>query len=168
MEELRPYFSGHRTVAALGSSGVGKSSLINQLAGHEIAAIGDVRSDGRGRHTTTRRELIAVPGGGFFLDTPGMRELQLGDAQTGVEEAFDDVAALAAECRFGDCAHDTEPGCVVQEAIRDGTLDPARFASYQKLERELAAIQRKLDVRARSEERKKWRRFARSQRKASW
>jgi ribosome biogenesis GTPase / thiamine phosphate phosphatase len=168
VDELRPYFAGHRTVAALGSSGVGKSTLINRLAGREVAAVGEVRQDGRGRHTTTRRELLAVPGGGFFLDTPGMRELQLSEASVGVEETFDDVTELAAQCRFSDCAHDAEPGCAVQEALRDGRLDPGRLASYRKLQRELAALERKLDARAKSEERKKWRRFARSQRKDSW
>src|SRR5262249_6247641 len=157
--------SGHRTVAALGSSGVGKSSLINRLAGEELAATADVRRDGRGRHTTTRRELIAVPGGGFFLDTPGMRELQLSEAQAGVEETSDDVATLAADCRFNDCVHESEPGCAVRQALADGTLEPERFAAYRKLERELQALERRLDARTRSEERKKWRRFARSQRK---
>ena len=168
VEELRPYFREDRTVGALGSSGVGKSSLINRLSGNEVAAIGDVRSDGRGRHTTTRRELIAVPGGGFFLDTPGMRELQLSETASGVEDAFEDVAAVAAECRFSDCAHESEPGCAVREALACGRLDPERLASFRKLGRELAALERKLDARARSDERKKWRRFARSRRKASW
>jgi ribosome biogenesis GTPase len=168
VDELRPYFAGHRTVAALGSSGVGKSTLINRLAGREVAAVGEVRQDGRGRHTTTRRELLAVPGGGFFLDTPGMRELQLSEASVGVEETFDDVTELAAQCRFSDCAHEAEPGCAVQEALRDGRLDPGRLTSYRKLQRELAALERKLDARAKSEERRKWRRFARSQRKDSW
>jgi ribosome biogenesis GTPase len=168
VEELRPYFAGNRTVAALGSSGVGKSSLINRLSGREVAATNEVRSDGRGRHTTTRRELLAVPGGGFFLDTPGMRELQLAEAPSGVEEAFDDVGALAAQCRFVDCAHDTEPGCAVRDALEDGTLDRERYASYRKLQRELAALERKLDARARSEYRKKWRRFSKAQRKDAW
>jgi len=168
VDELRPYFAGNRTVAALGSSGVGKSTLINSLSGHEVMAVGDVRRDGRGRHTTTRRELIAVPGGGFFLDTPGMRELQLSEASSGVQETFDDVADLSARCRFSDCAHESEPGCVVQDALRDGSLDPERWASYRKLQRELATLERRLDARARSEERKKWRRFERSRRKDAW
>lgn len=168
VDELRPYFAGNRTVAALGSSGVGKSTLINRLAGHEVAVVGDMRRDGRGRHTTTRRELLVVPGGGFFLDTPGMRELQLSDVSTGVEETFDDVTELAARCRFSDCAHESEPGCAVQEALGDGSLDPERWTSYRKLQRELAALERKLDARAKSEERKKWRRFSRSQRKDAW
>jgi ribosome biogenesis GTPase / thiamine phosphate phosphatase len=168
IDELRPYFAGSRTVAALGSSGVGKSTLINSLSGSDVAATGEVRQDGRGRHTTTRRELLAVPGGGFFLDTPGMRELQLAEASGGVEEAFDDVTELAAHCRFSDCAHETEPGCAVQEALRDGRLDPERWSSYRKLQRELAMLERKLDARARSEERKKWRRFSKAQRRDAW
>lgn len=168
IDELRPYFAGSRTVAALGSSGVGKSTLINSLSGEEVMATGDVRRDGRGRHTTTRRELIPVPGGGFFLDTPGMRELQLAEASGGMSETFEDVTELAAECRFSDCAHESEPGCAVQEALREGTLDPERWTSYKKLQRELAMLERKLDARARSEERKKWRRFSKAQRKDAW
>jgi len=168
IEELRPYFWGHRTVAALGSSGVGKSSLINRLSGREVMAIGEVRQDGRGRHTTTRRELVAVPDGGFFLDTPGMREIQLSEASGGVEETFDDVTELAAQCRFSDCAHESEPGCAVREALAEGSLDPERCSSFRKLERELAMLERKLDARAKSEERKKWRRFPRAQRKDAW
>ncbi|HST26074.1 MAG TPA: ribosome small subunit-dependent GTPase A [Gaiellaceae bacterium] len=168
VDELWPYFTGNRTVAALGSSGVGKSSLINRLSGHEVMATGEIRADGRGRHTTTRRELLAVPGGGFFLDTPGMRELQLAEATGGVEEAFDDVTELAALCRFSNCAHESEPGCAVREALQDGRLDRERWESYRKLQRELAMLERKLDARARSEERKKWRRFSKAQRKDSW
>ena len=168
LDELRPYFAGHNTVAALGSSGVGKSSLINRLAGDELQAVREVRSDGRGRHTTTRRELIRVPGGGLFLDTPGMRELQLWEADGGIEEAFEDVAALAARCRFSDCVHVTEPGCAVLAAIDEGSLEPARLESYRKLERELERLERKLDSRARSEVRKERRRFARSTRRVSW
>ncbi len=155
-------------MAALGSSGVGKSTLINSLSGHEVMATGDLRRDGRGRHTTTRRELIAVPGGGFFLDTPGMRELQLAEATGGIEEAFDDVVDLFAHCRFSDCAHETEPGCAVQEALRDGRLESQRWKSYCKLQRELAALELKLDARAKSEARKKWRRWERSRRRDAW
>lgn len=168
IDELRPYFTGNRTVAALGSSGVGKSTLINSLSGEEVMATGGLRRDGRGRHTTTHRELIAVPGGGFFLDTPGMRELQLSESSAGMEEAFDDVAELAAACRFSDCAHETEPGCAVRDAIRGGSLDPERWTSYRKLQRELAMLERRLDARARSEERKERRRLERSRRKDAW
>lgn len=168
IDTLRPYFAGNRTVAALGSSGVGKSTLINALSGDEVMATGDVRRDGRGRHTTTHRELIAVPGGGFFLDTPGMWELQLAEASGGIAETFEDVAELAAQCRFSDCAHESEPDCAVREALRDGALDPERWTSYRKLQRELALLERKLDARARSKERKKWRRFSRARRKDAW
>ena len=168
VSELRPYFADGRTVAALGSSGVGKSSLVNRLAGHELQEVGEVRGDGRGRHTTTRRELLPVPGGGLFLDTPGMRELQLWEADGGLEEAFEDVAELAARCRFSDCAHRTEPGCAVKAALEAGTLDLERLESYRKLERELARLERQLDARARSEQRKERRRFARSMRRVSW
>jgi len=168
VDELRPYFAGNRTVAALGSSGVGKSTLINSLSGHEVMATGALRRDGRGRHTTTRRELIAVPGGGFFLDTPGMRELQLSEATGGIEEAFDDIVELFALCRFSNCGHESEPGCAVQEALHDGRLDAERWKSYSKLQRELAMLERKLDARSRSEERKKWRRFSKAQRKDAW
>ncbi len=168
IDGLRSYFAGNRTVAALGSSGVGKSTLINSLSGEEVMATGALRRDGRGRHTTTRRELIAVPGGGFFLDTPGMRELQLAEASGGMMETFEDVTELAGECRFSNCAHESEPGCAVQEALREGTLDPERWTSYRKLQRELAMLERKLDARARSEERKRWRRFSKAQLKDAW
>lgn len=168
IDGLRPYFAGHRTVAALGSSGVGKSTLINSLSGEEVAATGEIRNDGRGRHTTTRRELLFVPGGGLFLDTPGMRELQLSEASAGVEEAFDDVASLFALCRFSNCAHESEPGCAVKQALRDGTLDPERWDSYCKLQRELRALELKLDARAKSEERKKWRKWERARRRDAW
>ena len=168
LDEIRPYFGGNRTVAALGSSGVGKSTLLNRLSGRDVAAVGDVRRDGRGRHTTTRRELLPMPDGGFFLDTPGMRELQLSEAVEGVDDAFEDVTELAARCRFSDCAHETEPGCAVREGLRAGRLDAQRWASYLKLQRELAALERKLDARAKSEERKRWRRFARAQRRDAW
>jgi ribosome biogenesis GTPase len=168
LDELGPYFAGGRTIAVLGSSGVGKSTLINRLAGRDLQAVAEVRADGRGRHTTTRRELVPLPGGGLVLDTPGMRELALWDASGGVEGVFEDVGVLAARCRFPDCAHETEPGCAVRAALEDGSLDAERLASYRKLEGELRHLELKTDKRARSEERKKWRRFARSQRKTVW
>ncbi len=168
LDGLRPYFHGNRTVAALGSSGVGKSTLINRLAGRELQPTGDVRRDGRGRHTTTRRELIPVPGGGLFLDTPGMRELQLAEVEAGVDEAFRDVAELAASCRFNDCAHETEPGCAVRAALEAGELDFERFESYRRLERELEHLERRLDRRAQAEQRRRWRRLERSRRRTSW
>jgi len=168
VEELLPYLSEGRTVAALGSSGVGKSSLVNRLAGEELMAIGDVRADGRGRHTTTNRQLLVLPGGGLFLDTPGMREIRLWESDEGLATAFDDVAAAAANCRFVDCSHEREPDCGVQRALADGSLDRERYVSWRKLQGELRHLEIKQDARLRSEARKERRRFARSQRKASW
>jgi ribosome biogenesis GTPase / thiamine phosphate phosphatase len=156
VDELRRHLSGNRTVALLGSSGVGKSSLINRLLGEEHFRIGDVRSDGRGRHTTTHRELVPVPGGGVIIDTPGLRELQLWESDGGLDQAFVDVAELIAECRFSDCEHRTEPGCAIKAALADGSLTDERWESYQKLQRELARLERKLDPKLRSEQRKKW------------
>ncbi len=168
VEPLRRYFVEGRTVAALGSSGVGKSSLVNRLAGDELMAVGELRADGRGRHTTTTRELLLLPGGGLFLDTPGMRELRLWESDSGLEATFEDVAAAAARCRFSDCAHETEPDCAVREAIADGSLTADRLASWRKLQNELRHLAVKQDVRLQAEARKERRRFARSMRKTSW
>ncbi|HEU4450000.1 MAG TPA: ribosome small subunit-dependent GTPase A [Gaiellaceae bacterium] len=168
VEELARYLAGNRTVALLGSSGAGKSSLVNRLLGHDRQDVAEVKSDGRGRHTTTRRELLPVPGGGLVLDTPGMRELGLWEAGGGVEQAFAEIADLAAACRFRDCAHETEPGCAVRAAIEDGRLDPDRLASYRKLLRELARLEVKTDGRALAEQRRKRRRFARSLRRSAY
>jgi ribosome biogenesis GTPase len=168
VDELARYFSGDRTVAALGSSGVGKSSLVNRLAGEELMATGDLRADGRGRHTTSNRQLLMLPAGGLFLDTPGMRELRLWESEEGLAAAFDDVAAVAAQCRFADCAHQSEPGCAVRAALADGTLDPERLSSWRKLQGELRHLALKQDARLRAEARKERRRFARSMRKTSW
>jgi ribosome biogenesis GTPase / thiamine phosphate phosphatase len=167
-EALRPYFVEGRTVAALGSSGVGKSSLVNRLAGEELMATGELRADGKGRHTTTNRQLLLLPGGGLFLDTPGMREIRLWDSEDGLETAFDDVIAAAALCRFNDCSHEAEPDCGVQAALAAGTLDEERYISWRKLQGELLHLAMKQDSRLRAEARKERRRFARSQRKASW
>ena len=156
-DDVRAHLDGGRTGAAVGSSGVGKSTLINGLCGEERLATREIRDDGRGRHTTTRRELIVLPGTGCVIDTPGMRELQLWDSAEGLERAFEDVDAVITECRFSDCAHDTEPGCAVQTAIADGSLDAERFQSYQKLQRELHYLETRHDARARSEARKRWR-----------
>jgi ribosome biogenesis GTPase len=126
-----------RTIAFLGSSGVGKSTLTNALLGAQAIATQGIREDdAKGRHTTTRRELHATPGGCLVLDTPGMRELQLTDAATGIADVFEDIEALAARCRFTDCRHETEPGCAILAAIEDGSLDPARLARWRKLQAE--------------------------------
>lgn len=142
-----------RTAVLVGSSGVGKSSLLNRLAGAELQAVRDVRSDGRGRHTTTHRELFLLPRGGLVLDTPGMRALALWDAADGLGEAFDDIERLAARCRFADCAHAGEPGCAIRTALESGALDRGRFESHRRLEREAAFQERRHDKLARSDER---------------
>ena len=156
-DDVRACLDGGRTGAAIGSSGVGKSTLINGLCGEERLATREIRDDGRGRHTTTHRELIVLPGTGCVIDTPGMRELQLWDSAEGLERAFEDVDDLIAECRFSDCAHESEPGCAVRAALADGRLDAERYESYTKLQRELRYLEIRHDARARSEERKRWR-----------
>lgn len=147
------------TAVLLGSSGAGKSTLTNTLLGRERQATGSVREhDSRGRHTTTRRALIALPSGGCLIDTPGMRELKLTGEEDLSVSSFDDIEALALECRFGDCAHGAEPGCAVRAALETGALDPSRWESYRKLREELGAaneslaaqLERKADVRVRT------------------
>ena len=131
---LAPWCGRGQTVALLGSSGVGKSTLVNTLTDGDHAATQEIRvDDAKGRHTTTSRELHRLPDGGWLLDTPGMRELQLTDVRAGVGEVFADIEDLAAECRFGDCRHDSEPACAVRAAIETGTLDPARLQRWRKL-----------------------------------
>ncbi len=128
-----------QTVAFIGSSGVGKSTLVNTLLGEQEQATGGIREDdSKGRHTTTSRSIHLLPSGGILMDTPGMREIQLADCEAGVSETFADVEALADNCRFNDCQHQTEPGCAVQAAIEDGSLELRRFTNYQKLLREQA------------------------------
>ncbi len=157
LDELEQYLAPGSTIALLGPSGAGKSTLINRLAGREIMRTADVReSDGKGRHTTTHRQLVLLPSGALLLDTPGMRELQLWSAEEGLEKSFADIEALAAGCRFSDCGHDSEPGCAVQAAIRAGELDLPRFSSFRKLEKELGYLERKQDVRADLAERQRW------------
>lgn len=165
---LDPYLLPGQTVALLGSSGVGKSTLVNRLLGQDLLATAELRRDGRGRHTTTHRELVHLPGGALLLDTPGMRELQLWADESALDETFADVAELARECRFSDCAHGQEPGCAVRAALGNGSLPEIRWESYSKLQRELRALAVKQDVRLRSEARKERRRFARSQRRTKW
>ncbi|MGA8115502.1 MAG: ribosome small subunit-dependent GTPase A [Actinocatenispora sp.] len=138
-DSLRPltqYLSAGRTLGLFGSSGVGKSTMVNTLVGTSVLATRALRADGRGRHTTTYRALVPVPGGGAVLDVPGLRAVGMEDAAAGLERTFSDITALAAGCRFVDCRHQAEPGCAVQAAVRDGELAPRRLASWRKLQAE--------------------------------
>lgn len=157
VDALARWLAPGRTVALIGSSGVGKSTLANALLGESRLATGEVREDdSRGRHTTTHRELVVLPGGALLLDTPGMRELQLWADDESLDGAFPEIAALAESCRFRDCAHAGEPGCTVRAALADGSLDEARFASWTKLQRELRWLASRQDARLRAEEEAKW------------
>jgi len=164
LDALHAYLKPGRTVALLGSSGVGKSTLINALLGFERQAVRAVRADdSRGRHTTTCRELIPLPTGALLVDTPGLRELRLWGDDEGLSGAFADVEALAARCRFRDCAHRDEPGCAVQAALADGTLDAARFESYLRLGRELRHLEAKQQRKVRLAEKARWKKLCKLQ-----
>jgi ribosome biogenesis GTPase len=143
LEQLDCYLERGQTICLLGSSGVGKSTLANRLLGYEQLRTGPERRNGEGRHTTTHRELVSLPGGALLIDNPGMREVGLWAAEHGVEETFNDVASLAGGCRFDDCRHRGEPGCAVLAAVQRGELRPARLASFRELVSELERPRRR-------------------------
>jgi ribosome biogenesis GTPase len=161
--DLDAYFEGNKTVVLLGSSGVGKSTLINRFLDRETQVTQDLREDGKGRHTTTHRELFVRPGGGLVIDTPGMREIGLWDAGEGVGDLFADLEELAARCRFRDCSHSGEPGCALEEARRAGVIDADRVESFQKLRREAAHMERQRDERAKAEAKRSDKQMSRAQ-----
>jgi len=165
MAVLAERAAGGRTLALLGQSGVGKSTLVNALVGAQVLAVAAIGARGKGRHTTVRRELVPLPGGGLLLDTPGLRSVGLGVVDEGIELAFPDVDELAQDCRFADCAHDGEPGCAVAAAVEAGDLPLRRLESWQHLQREAAWMARRSDARLRAQERRRWASLSKSMRR---
>lgn len=149
-----------RTGVLLGPSGAGKSTLINRIVGTDLMRTRQTHASGEGRHMTSHRQLVQLPQGGMIIDTPGLREAQLWEGEEALSDVFEDIEELALQCRFTDCAHATEPGCAVKAALADRSLEPARFQSYRKLQRELRAVAAKTDARVRAEERRKWKQIS--------
>lgn len=162
LDHVAQYFKPGLTVALLGSSGVGKSTLINHLTGVDHLKVQTVREhDDRGRHTTSHRELILLPTGGLVLDTPGMRELQLWDGDESLQLVFEEIEALAGKCFFSDCRHQDEPRCAIREALIAGTIDTGRYESYEKLQKELKYLDRRRDKLSEITEKKRWKKLSR-------
>jgi len=165
LEGLSPWLREGKTAVLLGSSGAGKSTLLNALAGSQLAATSAVRADDdRGRHTTTHRELFRLPSGALVIDSPGLREIQILAGEDALAEAFADVEALAAQCRFRDCRHEAEPGCAVRAALESGRLDPGRFAGWKKISREVAFLAAREDPRVAAEQAQRWKTINKSMR----
>jgi ribosome biogenesis GTPase / thiamine phosphate phosphatase len=164
LDDVRELLQPARTFVLLGSSGTGKSTLANRLAGRKVMETGGLRNDGRGRHTTRHRQLLVMPGGAILIDTPGLRELQVWEGD--LDSAFADIAELAAQCRFSDCAHETEPECAVREALATGELDAGRWSNYLKLQRELRSIEARSSRRLQRELKSRWKARARETRRA--
>ena len=164
LAELRGHLRPGRTAALLGVSGAGKSSLLNALAGAELAAVAELGATGKGRHTTVARELRVLPGLGVLIDTPGLRGVRLWQSEEGLDKAFADIVALAGHCRFTDCRHDGEPGCAVAAAVEAGELSARRVAAHTRLEREVAWLRDRYGARLRAEQRRQWREIARASR----
>lgn len=157
IEILQKYFADNKTIVLLGSSGVGKSSLINNLAKYEVMKVSTLRNNiDKGRHTTTHKQMIILPEGGLIIDTPGLRELQLWDAEDGIRQTFSDIEELANACKFSDCTHTMEPGCAVQKAINNGFLDASRLENYLRVQKEQKYLTSRQNQSAAKVERDKW------------